>query len=641
MDFLKSNARGVLLAAADAAIVCVAYYLSYWLRLDLMQAGQWGTQEQALWDTLPWLLGIRLACGLLVQQYSWSFRHASLTEAANLVKGAAAGSALFIALCHWGLTLRVLPPRSTYVMEFFLSLAAMGGIRFLPRYAYQYLIARTARLTATGETKLRTLIFGAGSTGELILRDLLWTHIYPYEVVGFVDDAPTKWNVSIHGLRVLGATQDLPELIRKYNIDKLLVAVPSISPAKLREVIDLCASHYIKFKIVPGYAELVSRGDSAPIALKDIQLEDLLERRAAEFDRKRMIESFVDKTVLVTGAAGSIGSELCRQVAGFGVKRLVALDLNENDLYFLRLDLRDLSPEVKVRLEIASVRDANRLEAIFAKYRPEVVFHAAAHKHVPLMEHCPAEALKNNVLGTLNVARCADKYRAGRFVLISTDKAVRPANVMGASKYLAESIVRDLSRSSQTRFMAVRFGNVLGSNGSLVKILERQIAAGGPVTITHPKITRYFMTIPEAVGLVLTASTLDEGTVSVLDMGEPLSVDRIARQMISLAGLIPDKDVKIVYTGLRPGEKMYEELFTNTEGLTLSSHPKIRIAHCSGDNIDIPAMIAELNRVALANDDAAVQEFLKRHVPGYAPPGEMREDSEAIAIVDAGTGDGG
>ncbi|MFH0910636.1 MAG: nucleoside-diphosphate sugar epimerase/dehydratase [Planctomycetota bacterium] len=631
---LQLRARQILLFLADMGAISLAYFFAYWLRLDVSKIG-FAQYSGTFWNTLPWLLTIRFLCGILVRQYTWSFLLASLSEAVSLAKAALIGSILFVFLTRWGGIVTLAPPRSVYALEFLMSLLVMAFLRFFPRYAYQQYTRRATRLSVNGEVLLRTLIYGAGHTGELILRDLLRTRVYPYRIIGFVDDDPAKWSTSIHGYRVLGPASNLGQLIERHRINKILVAIPNLSPAHMRELVDVCGNHHIRFKIVPGYADIVSKGGAAPLTLKDLQLEDLLERSPVVFDQTRMAEFLLGRTVLVTGAAGSIGSEICRQVIRHGVKRLVALDINENDSYFLQLDLREAAPAADLCLEIASVRDANQVADLFDRYRPAIVFHAAAHKHVPLIEACPAEALKNNVLGTLNVARAADRFRAERFVLISTDKAVRPTSVMGASKYLSEGVVRSIARASRTRFMAVRFGNVLGSNGSLVPILQRQIARGGPVTITHPKVTRFFMTIPEAVGLVLIAALQNEGELSVLDMGEPLSVDRLARQMISLAGLIPDEDIPIVYTGLRPGEKMYEELFMPNERRRPSSHPRIFLSSGPEETLDIEEMLSAMEEALAKNSPEAVRSFLSRFVADYQPNGEV-PSSGSFALPNPG-----
>ncbi len=630
---LDSYIRRVVLFVLDLLIVSGSYYLAFRLRLDPDAFESFREYEPTLWNTLPWLLVIRVLCGLLVRQYAWSFRFASLSEAVALVRGTVAGSVFFVLVFHrdLGHFAQPLPdpPQLVYVVEFAFTLMGFGFVRFFPRYLYQLYVKRSTRLAARGEN-MRTLIYGAGATGELILRDLLRLRTYPYHVVGFVDDSPARWNASIHGCRVLGALQDLPELIRRHEIDLLLIAIPNLSPARLREVIDLCSDAHVRFKTVPAYARIVAAGDAAPLALKDVQLEDLLQREPIAFDESRMAEFFLDKTVLVTGAGGSIGAEICRQVLRHGAKRLVAVDLNENAMYFLQLELEELAPHAGRRFEIGSVRDLPRMRSLFAREKPRIVFHAAAHKHVPAMELCPGEALKNNVVGTHHVAACAHECGAECFVMVSTDKAVRPTNVMGASKRLAEFVVHALEERSSTRFMTVRFGNVLGSNGSLVQILERQISRGGPVTITHPKMKRFFMTIPEAVGLVLVAAVQNEGSLCVLEMGEQLVIERLAREMISLSGLVPDRDIRIVYTGLRPGEKMYEELFDEDERMKPSTHPKIRLAGQLA-TVDVPAMLGELEAAVAADSPEPITAFLRRWVPGYASRDAADADEDAAS----------
>ncbi|MBN2711339.1 MAG: polysaccharide biosynthesis protein [Planctomycetes bacterium] len=612
--------RLVALLLLDTAIVSGGYLLAYWLRLDVISTAE-GIERYfpTIWATLPFLIAIRIACGMLVKQYSWSFHQASLPEAFGIANGVVAGTFFFIILSRY-LPGHHPPPKSVFFIEFTTTLIGMGFIRFFPRYVYIMLTKHMRRFSSKDDGRLRTIIYGAGHMGEMLLRDIQRLGVHPYNVIGMVDDDPMKIGTRLHGVQVLGGGRSLPEVIEHHRIEKILVAVPNISAGKMREIVDLCGGHHIKFKIVPSFEDVIKRG-SAPVALKDINAEDLLQREEVEFDSARMAEFFIDKTVLVTGAAGSIGSEICRQVAQHGVRRLVALDINENDLYFLRLDIQDIAPGINFEIAFGSIREAERMDAIFKEYKPDIVFHAAAHKHVPLMEACPLEALKNNVIGTINVGESAIKYGAERFVLISSDKAVKPSNIMGATKQLAEFAIDELDRRGRTKFMAVRFGNVLGSNGSLIPILKRQIDKGGPVTITHPNMTRYFMTIPEAVGLVLIASVQHEGRVCVLDMGEPISIDKLIRQMIIIHGLIPETDIEIKYIGLRPGEKMYEELFSPEEKLTRSSHPRIRVAEPQRHEHDPETARKALADIIAKSDENAAREYICNYVKGFCTEG--------------------
>lgn len=621
--FTQIHYRFFLLALADVAIISVGFALAFWLRLSGLPTVDAARFHEVYFATLPWLLVIRLICGLAVRQYSWAFRYASLPEAIAIVGAGLTGSVFFILLCEaWG-TLTLRPPRSVYVLEFFFSLMGFGFIRFFPRYLFQARLRQTAPRTPTGEARVPTLIYGAGHTGELITRDLSHSNLYPYRLVGFIDDQPSRMNASIHGVRVLGTRTELPTLIDRHQIEMVIVAIPSLAAACLREVVEMCNEKHIRFKIAPDYAQALSRHNEAGVvALKDIQLEDLIERKSVNFDVAKAEALFTGKRILITGAAGSIGSELCRQLARQDISALIALDLNENDLYFLDLELRDIAPELSVSIVVASVREKDSLSRLFLLHRPDLVFHAAAHKHVPLMEAAPAEAIKNNILGTLYTAECAVACGAERFVLISTDKAVRPANIMGASKRLAEMVVRNLDCTGTTRFMAVRFGNVLGSNGSLVPILQRQIAKGGPVTITHPEVTRYFMSIPEAVGLVLAAAVQHEGFLSVLDMGEPVLIERLARTIIVLSGQVPDKDIKIVYTGLRPGEKLHEELFADSDTLQPSTHERIQLAQCSDALVPLATLLAAVKKVLADPTPEALHAFFTKYVPDYLPAAE-------------------
>jgi len=430
------------------------------------------------------------------------------------------------------------------------------------RLSYR-ILRRLNRRFSTQESQ-RAMIFGAGEMGILVLRQLLEASSIGILPIVFVDDDKSKLNSWIRGIKIAGDRYDIPRLAKEMQIDIIIFCVSDASDEERRAVLQICMETSCSVKTVPSLKEIMSSGKSG--ILRDIEMTDLLPRPEVKIDVKGIREYLTGTCVLVTGGGGSIGSELCRQLAEFAPSQLVIFDIYENNAYELLIELQRSFPRLQVTVEIGSVRDISRLEEVFGKYKPKVVFHAAAHKHVPLMEVSPAEAIKNNVFGTYNVAQTADKFGVKRFVLISTDKAVNPSSVMGATKRLAEHVIQYMNAISETKYVAVRFGNVLGSNGSVIPLFQRQIAHGGPVTVTHKDITRYFMTIPEAARLVLQAGCLAEnGEIFILDMGEPVRIDDVARALIRMSGYRPDDDIKIEYTGLRPGEKLYEELFLDEE----------------------------------------------------------------------------
>ena len=424
----------------------------------------------------------------------------------------------------------------------------------------------------------KILIIGAGSCGQLIIEEIRKQNPIKQKVIGVIDDNPSKIGTYLRGIKILGNRNKIIAISEEKNIDLILIAMPSVDGKTKKEIIEICQSTRAKVKIIPGMYELID-GKVSLNRMRDIDLRDLLGREEVILDKQGIKDYIENKVVMVTGGGGSIGSELCRQIAKFSPKLLLILDIYENNAYELENELISNFKNLKEKVLIASVRDEKRLENIFYEYKPQVIFHAAAHKHVPLMERNPEEAIKNNVIGTLNVAECAHKYGAERFVLISTDKAVNPTNVMGASKRMCEMIIQAIDKNSNTEFVAVRFGNVLGSNGSVIPLFKKQIAKGGPVTLTHKKITRYFMLIPEAAQLVLQAGAYAKGgEIFVLDMGNPVLIYDLAKDLIKLSGFEPEVDIKIEITGLRPGEKLYEELLMDEEGLRKTSHEKIFIA---------------------------------------------------------------
>lgn len=423
------------------------------------------------------------------------------------------------------------------------------------------------------------MIIGAGEAGNMLLREIKRSSHLPMKVVCFIDDDPLKQGYYMNDVPVAGNRDAIGEMVKKYKVDEIYIALPSVSINQRRELMNICNNTGCKIKILPGIYQLMN-GEVKVSKLRNVEIEDLLGRDQISVNMNQIASYVENRTVMVTSGGGSIGSELCRQVAARHPSKLIIVDIYENNAYDIQMELRNAHPELKLDVRIASIRDGEKIDALFNELRPEVVYHAAAHKHVPLMEDSPNEAIKNNVFGTLNVVRAADKYNVKRFVQISTDKAVNPTNIMGASKRMCEMIIQAFSRHSSTVFTAVRFGNVLGSNGSVIPLFKKQIAHGGPVTVTDKNIIRYFMTIPEAVSLVMQAGIFAKGgEIFVLDMGEPVKIDDLARNLIKLSGVTPDVDIPIIYTGLRPGEKLYEELLMDEEGLQKTENGSIFIGH--------------------------------------------------------------
>ena len=488
------------------------------------------------------------------------------------------------------------------------------------RFSYRFI--RRVRSYFTGSTQQRTMVIGAGEAGALVLREFKRSHYSRNKVVCVIDDAPNKKGRQIMGVPIIGGREAIEAGVDKYNVSEIVLAIPTLSAKVKKEIWDICSQTGCKFKQMPGIYQLAN-GEVSIQTIRDIDIEDLLERDVVKVDMGDLSDLIRDRTVMVTGGGGSIGSELCRQLASYQPKELIIFDIYENNAYAIELELRRNYPDMKLHVLIGSVRDEARIDQVMATYRPAMVYHAAAHKHVPLMETSPLEAVKNNVFGTWNTAKAAAKYGVEHFVLISTDKAVNPTNVMGASKRICEMVVQSMAGKSSTCFAAVRFGNVLGSNGSVIPLFREQIRKGGPVTVTHPEITRFFMTIPEAVSLVLQAGAFAKGgEIFVLDMGSPVKIDDLARNMIRLSGFEPDVDIEIMYSGLRPGEKLYEELLMGEEGLGKTSNDLIYIGHKI--DFDTEQLYAELDVLKQLQEG---QEDLLRHriknlVPTYVLPAE-------------------
>ena len=471
------------------------------------------------------------------------------------------------------------------------------------------------------DNRKKVLIIGAGEATKILISTIRSSMKNIYNIVGLIDDNPNKVDYAISGKKILGTRFDIPRICKENNVDVIFFTISNISNEDRKKILEICQETGCKVRILPGTKELIK---DKPIMqnFRDVEIEDLLGRETIKLDNKNIKELIHNKVVLVTGGGGSIGSELCRQIIRFEPERLVIVDIYENNLYDIEQELKYNYPNAKIDAIVASVRDKDRLNEIFNEFKPYLVFHAAAHKHVPLMETSPLEAIKNNVFGTYNVVNCADEYNVKRFVLISSDKAVNPTNIMGATKRLCEMIIQAKNKVSNTEYVAVRFGNVLGSNGSVVPLFKKQIAHGGPVTVTHKDITRFFMTIPEAVSLVLQAmSGAKGGEIFVLDMGEPVKIYDMAKKLIKLSGLEPDVDIQIKVTGLRPGEKLYEEILMQEEGLTETKHDKIHIAKPC--NVDIKMIINKLDKLQKLVDTnnnenlKEIKETVSEVVPTY------------------------
>ena len=626
--------RFALLLVLDSAAIAFSFVLAHLLRFGGEIPPHWARE---LIRSLPLLLVIRLVVNVAFGLHRWSFRLSGIHEGLRIVQATATGSMLFTAALYFvqraAEDISLGPPRTAIVIEMLLTASLVGLWRFSFRIVEAW---GMSPFRLRPGRRVRTIIVGAGSTGDLLLRDLIRSDEHDYQVLGFVDDLPTKRGAMIGGRQVLGSLDDLPVICRRWRVEQILIAIPRLAPARLRQVLDACADLKLSYKILPvSFAYLNDRQPAT--VLQDLAPEDLLGRRQVRFDPGEIRPRLRGRRVLVTGAAGSIGSEICRQVAACEPQSLVLADIDENGLHQLWRTLRRTHGQVRVVPEVTDIRDAPRVTQLGVEHRPDFVLHAAAHKHVPLLERCPEEAVKNNVFGCANVLRMAEEVGAERFVLISTDKAVHPSSVMGATKRVAELVVRRHSRDSATRATVVRFGNVLGSAGSVVPIFKQQISRGGPVTVTHPECLRFVMTIQEAVGLTLLAGLGMEGELFVLEMGEPIRILDLARLMITLSGGVPDVDVPIEFTGLRPGEKLREELMTEQEATTARRvSDGVLSVQGAPPPADLDARLAALAAAAAVGDRPRLLALLSETALGYEPAALRLVDTDpARAARDA------
>jgi len=556
---------------------------------------------------------LRMVCFYVFGLYNSLWGYSSLPEMIQIIKAVSSSSLLLFLLDQFVITPSI--PKSIHFISLVINILLIGSSRFAIRLRQEILNA----FESGRKHGRRVLIIGAGQAGALIIREMQQQST-PYHPVAILDDNYNKIKRYLHGVPVVGSIQQLPNTVKEYQIDEILVAIPSASNERLREIVALAKETGLPIRIIPGL--LASGTERITLAqVREVQIEDLLGRQPVRLNIEEIAGYLKGERVLVTGAGGSIGSELCRQVARFEPECLFLLGRGENSIYEIDLELKETFPALSKLPVIIDIRDRRRLEQFFREYRPTVVFHAAAHKHVPLMESAPDEAVKNNVFGTKNVAELADAYGVKRFVMISTDKAVNPTSVMGATKRVAEMVIQMLAEKSKTKFCAVRFGNVLGSRGSVIPLFKHQIAKGGPVTVTHPEMVRYFMTIPEAVSLVIQAGAMGEnGELFILDMGEPVKIVDLARDLIRLSGLVPEKDIQIEFCGVRPGEKLYEEILTAEEGANTTRHERIYVG--KPDDFDPEHLrkdLTYLERWVSVADRVKVVEKLYEMIPQYTP----------------------
>ena len=599
----------------DAVLVTVAYILAYLLRFDgHISPSEWTNIK----NILPYLIPFKLLCFFIFGLYKGMWRYTSLVDLKNIFK-ASSFSSIFIILTILYLYRFQGFPRSVYIIDLAFTFLLVGGVRvtirlfFTDHYSSFWTFGHGRKFSAR-----KLLIVGAGDAGEKVLREIQENKWVKFDPIGFLDDDPGKQGKTIHGIPVLGKVDEIDQLQTEF--DEILIAIPSVKGEQMRRIVTLCKETGKRFRTVPGIWELIE-GKVSVKTVREVTLADLLGREEVHLDKERIYQYLNNKRILVTGAGGSIGSELVRQVCRFHPQALALLDFSEFNLFRVEMECQQRFSFVSTSGFLVDIKNQDLVKKIFREFSPDVVFHAAAYKHVPIQELHPWEAAYNNILGTRNLVEAALENQVERFVLVSTDKAVRPANVMGATKRVAEMLVECVNGNAVTRFMAVRFGNVIGSSGSAIPLFQEQISRGSPVTVTHPEITRYFMSIPEAAQLVLQTGTMGKGgEIFVLDMGKPLRILDLVRDLIRLNGLEPDRDIPIQFIGLRPGEKLYEELIIKEEGIVATNHEKILVLRGnSHDQNALNANINELLSIAGTYDATAIKKKLREIVPEYTP----------------------
>ncbi|HWR69611.1 MAG TPA: nucleoside-diphosphate sugar epimerase/dehydratase [Dehalococcoidia bacterium] len=605
------------LCGIEATVVAAAAIIAFFVRFPTEVAAQNLTE---FWWVIPLSVGLRVALFWMFGLYGWVWYYMGVREVLDIAAAVSAGS---VALAAVALAVtRLAFPETLLVVDWLIVMALVSGERLSIRLWREH-NARHSSLVLS-ETKKRLLVVGAGDAAEIITREIGNRPSLGYQLVGYADDDSRKLGQTVHGVTVLGTTGDIPALVSKHNVNEIIIAIPSASGQSMRRIVEQCEQALVKFKTLPALHEIID-GQMTFSRIREVEVEDLLRREPYRPDLNGIGSYIKGSRILVTGAAGSIGSELCRQIATFDPALLIMFDIGENGLHELELEMNQQLPNLKMATVIGNVRSKEKADAMMDLYHPDIIFHAAAHKHVPMMEKNADEAVLNNILGTKVWIEAADRHGVKRFVFVSTDKAVNPTSVMGATKRVAGMMVQCKSRESATKFVVVRFGNVLGSNGSVVPLFKKQIARGGPVTVTHPDMVRYFMTIGEAARLIIQAGALgDGGEVFVLDMGQPVKIMDLARDMIKLSGLKEGEDIRIEFIGIRPGEKLYEEPLTQIEGTTATRHQGIFLAKMEEvDKENLAQGIEELERLAWNRDVQAIKEKLKELVPSYQPDGHQ------------------
>ena len=618
----------LIVLAVDALLVVFSWYVANLLRFNFVIPPE---SSAVMARLVPMMVGVKIITFYMFDLYRGMWRYTSIDDLLNILKAATVSSLIVFGIVGFTHSFTGFA-RASFVIDWILTIFLIGGHRISIRLLFWLglkddsssldMINLIRRLREEKGRGKKLLILGAGDFGEKIYREIRDNASLRYKVVGFLDDDRSKVGRLLHGVPVLGSIEEMKNVVQKMKVEEGLIAIPSASAARMREILHQCKESGIPFKTVPGMGELIN-GKITVKAIRDVDYEDLLGREVIRLEEKRIGAYLENARVLVTGAGGSIGSELCRQICRFHPARLILYERSESPLYEIDLELKADYPDLDIISVLGDIRDRSQVSKAFAATRPQVVFHAAAYKHVPMMEVHPWKAVKNNILGTRNVAEFSNTHQVERFVLVSTDKAVRSVNVMGATKRVAELIVQgqDGCGTSGTKFMTVRFGNVVGSVGSVVPTFKKQIERGGPVTVTHPEMTRYFMTIPESCQLILQAGAMGEGgEIFILDMGTPVKIVDMARDLIRLSGFEPDVDIKVEYVGLRPGEKLYEELITEGEGILPTGHEKILVLRGkSCDQFHLNDVIDEMAALANQQDGAGIKLKLQEIVEDYRP----------------------